>query len=630
MITRLLAFSFLLLVGQAHANDTTVRFGLKVPAHGQFNWDQETNQWAYSLDTAAASQLVSNTFQNSSTQTFKGRVLITTTTDITGPLNLNGSTLTVGGNAFSVGQSTFYVSGSSVGIRTTNPTAALFINGAAQTNSSMTASSFWGDASHLTNLPSNGHVLSTGSLTQGATDYPTRRMLVFDSNWYTLTDTPTINETFVSMSSNVVFVTTSTTNPTRQLFTSGSGTYNTPNGVSQIWVRMCGGGGGGAGGTSGAGANGSTTTFNGVQAGEGFGGQPNSALGGLPSNQGSGTAFLRIPGGAGQPGTNSIGGAGGNSVFGGAGPASLFGTSANGFSASTNSCSGGGGALHTQAGGGGSAGEYVELFISNPAASYSYTTGSPGGGGCDGGGFCGGAGGNPFIEVREFYNQTGPQGAQGPQGIPGAGSETNTFGFGGSTKTFLSTVGMTSATLSGQLIIGSSLTVSGSTFSVAGTTFQVVNGYVMVGTTLTVQGNGFSVGKSTFIVTGDSVVINVPTYLSTYTWASGGYLEIGSTWAATAGANFNIEFSTTNAPEYVMVANTSFTVTHAMPGQTMNIVLCQDTPGSRAPVWGSGIFWGTSGQPTITTTGGYCDLVQLMVKMNGKIYGFLGAKGFPR
>ena len=58
---------------------------------------------------------------------------------------------------------------------------------------------------------------------------------------------------------------TSVPNPTIQTFTSGSGTYTTPAGVSWIRVIMVGGGGGGGGsGGSASGGNGGTggnTTF---------------------------------------------------------------------------------------------------------------------------------------------------------------------------------------------------------------------------------------------------------------------------------------------------------------------------------------------------------------------------------
>jgi hypothetical protein len=181
--------------------------------------------------------------------------------------------------------------------------------------------------------------------------------------------------------------------PTVQIFTSGSAqTYSTPAGATWLKVREVGGGGG----TSGTGG---TTSFNSVTA---VGGSPGTAhsgniagIGGAGGTGGVGTATLRLPGAAGSDGGvgtgagSGIGGMGGTSVFGGAGTPS-------GKAATANSGSGSGGVSFQAAGGdgGGGAGEYVELIISAPSATYTYTVGAAGSGG--------GAAGR--IIVEEYYN----------------------------------------------------------------------------------------------------------------------------------------------------------------------------------------------------------------------------------
>jgi hypothetical protein len=54
--------------------------------------------------------------------------------------------------------------------------------------------------------------------------------------------------------------------------------------------------------------------------------------------------------------------------------------------------------------GGGGEGEYVEITISSPAATYTYSVGAGGAGGTGGtNGGTGGAGGSGYIIVDEYY-----------------------------------------------------------------------------------------------------------------------------------------------------------------------------------------------------------------------------------
>ncbi len=219
--------------------------------------------------------------------------------------------------------------------------------------------------------------------------------------------------------------------PTIQKFTSGSGTYTVPVGVTHINVRMVGGGGGGAGGgTSGAGngtAGGNTTFGTSLLAANGgsggTGGQAAGASGGSAS-LGTGPIGTAVTGsgggsptGTGGTGLWASGGVGGISPFGGGsvpGTANLA-----GVAAIANSGSGGsGGGANTTAsnisGAGGGAGGYVDAWINVGMAvwanTFSYSVGSSGGGGSAGGGSSssGLAGGSGYIEVTEYYGNNMP------------------------------------------------------------------------------------------------------------------------------------------------------------------------------------------------------------------------------
>lgn len=206
---------------------------------------------------------------------------------------------------------------------------------------------------------------------------------------------------------------------TTQVFSaSGSGTYTTPAGVRWLKVRMTGGGGGGGGngnpsGTGGG--NGGSTVFNGVTANPGGGGASNASgvpgNGGSPGNSGTGTANVRLVGATGGQGVSlgtsqpGIGGCGGGGPFG----AGAEGNTSSGASSSSPGSGGAGGgtlgATNITGAGGGGAGEYVELIVTNPASTLSYIVGAAGSvGGTGSGGVQGGNGQGGVIIVEEFYD----------------------------------------------------------------------------------------------------------------------------------------------------------------------------------------------------------------------------------
>lgn len=197
--------------------------------------------------------------------------------------------------------------------------------------------------------------------------------------------------------------------PTRTVLASGSGTYTTPPGCVQLRIFMVGpGGGGGAYNSGGDGSDGTDTAFNSIVAKTGRGGKqgtnsPTFGDGGVGGASGTGTASLRRPGQSGTSGIYSValglqmgsGSPGGNSLLG-------AGSTTVSSPAAANSGGGGAGAPSfdpsTGGGGGGGAGEYVEIIINNPAASYAYAVGA-GGSGAPGAS----AGGSGAIIVDEIY-----------------------------------------------------------------------------------------------------------------------------------------------------------------------------------------------------------------------------------
>lgn len=203
--------------------------------------------------------------------------------------------------------------------------------------------------------------------------------------------------------------------PTRQVFTSGSGTYTTPANVTRIKIRMVGGGGGGGGAANaggGTGGTGGSTTFSTYTAAGGVGG-----VGGASGSIGSGGAGgassgspnFGVTGGSGASpygsGTpvDGPGGAGGAAAFGGAG--NPVRTAAGGDGKTNTGAGGAGGGSSSGSvffpGGGGGAGAYIETAITSPAATYSYAVGAAGTAGT--GAYAGGAGGSGVVIVDEDY-----------------------------------------------------------------------------------------------------------------------------------------------------------------------------------------------------------------------------------
>lgn len=214
---------------------------------------------------------------------------------------------------------------------------------------------------------------------------------------------------------------------TRQVFLSGTAaTYTTPANCKQLVVRAKAGGGGGAGaadssnGTSGG--TGGTTSFNSITA---IGGSPGlaatmgsaSAVSGTGGTGGSGTASVRIAGASGgmpdyiyASATNFFmyggigGGQGGGKQAAGGGQAGIANSGGGGAGGRANNSVAFASGSALQVGPGGGEGEYIEIIINSPAATYTYTVGAAGtAGGAGTGGTAGGAGGSGYIIVDEYY-----------------------------------------------------------------------------------------------------------------------------------------------------------------------------------------------------------------------------------
>jgi hypothetical protein len=209
--------------------------------------------------------------------------------------------------------------------------------------------------------------------------------------------------------------------PTQQKFLIGTGaTYTTPTGARQLRIRMKAGGGGGSGSgsTNVPGVVGGNSSFNSVNAAGGGGGNNFSGYGGNGGGGGAGVASFRLSGAYGTTPNSTIVSATNANGTGGTGGGSGGGRAAQGGEAGlagTANMGGGGGGGGTASatfavcgsvvpGPGGGEGEYVELVINSPAASYVYTVGPGGTAGAAGtSGYAGGAGGSGFIIVDEIY-----------------------------------------------------------------------------------------------------------------------------------------------------------------------------------------------------------------------------------
>ncbi len=148
---------------------------------------------------------------------------------------------------------------------------------------------------------------------------------------------------------------------------------------------------------------------------------------------------------------------------------------------------------------------------------------------------------------------------------------------------------------SAQAIHGGSVTVRGNAFSVGGTTLTVQSGTVLIGTTT-------NVSQSSMVVLGDSIATS--------------FTETISSFNATSGTSYNINWSSGGIHHLVLTGNVTFTFTNMRAGQTITLLLKQDITGSRTVTWPSNLKWSGSA-PTLTTTAAKTDIVVLTYLPDG-------------
>jgi hypothetical protein len=310
--------------------------------------------------------------------------------------------------------------------------------------------------------------------------------------------------------------------PTIQKFTSGSGTYTKPAGVSYITVKMVGGGGGGSGGGSAtgtsAGAGGNTTFGTGTAGGGGAGGY--QSVGGAPGTCTNGAGWLGnatgFPGSGGQGGSleqgsvgQASGGSGGASAFGGGGAGGNYNNtgSAGGTNTGGGGGAGGSGAAATTIGGsGGGAGCAIVAIIPNSAlaSTFSYSVAAAGtAGGPGASGNAGAAGGSGYIEITEYYQQQNANLI-----IGGVTSRANTFGV---------------------LTIDTTATVTASTYSATDQVDAIMANTASNAITITLPSAATYIGKTYKLVQTSN------TNLASWTSSSG--TICGQTTIKTSGAN---------------------------------------------------------------------------------------------
>lgn len=487
----------------------------------------------------------------------------------------------------------------------------------------------WGDGSVSTTASAGGGgsvsqaytTISTGAPSGPWSLAPQRSTVAFDSTYFTWTDSATAGATVVSLKSG-----SASAGWTRQVFLSGTGTYTTPPGVSQIRVRMVGGGGGGSGSGTGSGSSGGAgsatifgTSLSSATGGSGGGLGNNTGGPGGSASTGSGPvgfATTGADGGAsnreGSPNNGQIlpGGSGGAPGGGSGGQNNTVGQV--GYP-NTGGGGGGGGASTVDfiiSGTGGGAGGYIDEVITKPLSSYAYQVGVGGTAGSAGtAGTAGGAGGSGLLVVDELYPPIAAiSGTLAPitdfllgqvNGTQKTFTLSNTPSFGptGTTSLDLKLDGLSLSatadyTLSGNVvtvttappssavqfeahylvnvsslpaafILNSTQTVSGSTtFSAS----VILSSTVVMSSTLTVVGSGFSVGGSTLVVFSNGSI--------TAKSQPGGRFYRSATQNIASSQETQTYFDTTDWTQggVVLVASSSGTIT--VPAAGIYVISC--------------------------------------------------------
>jgi hypothetical protein len=345
--------------------------------------------------------------------------------DATGTIALTSSSIT--GNA-ATATSLTGGAGGSIPYQSSANTTAMLANGSVGQllrSAGTTAAPVWSTPTYPNTATSGKLLVGDGTnIVLSTPTFPnasatTRKIIVSDgTNWTASTETYAVPGTSgnVMQSNGTNWTSVAITLPTIQKFTSSSGTYTTPAGVTWIKIIMigAGGGGGGSGTGGGTGGTGGTTTFGTtlLSCVGGAGGAPATANGptGGTASLGTGPIGIALTGGQGQIGNGAVangsGGSGAYTPFGGGGSGGNNGNP--GFAGVTNTGAGGGGAGAGMGTGnpaaGGASGGFIDAIINSPTTTYSYAIGAAGTAGSAGtSGYAGGVGGSGVIIVEEHY-----------------------------------------------------------------------------------------------------------------------------------------------------------------------------------------------------------------------------------
>lgn len=83
---------------------------------------------------------------------------------------------------------------------------------------------------------------------------------------------------------------------------------------------------------------------------------------------------------------------------------------------------------------------------------------------------------------------------------------------------------------------------------------------------------------------------------------------VSEEYTLTSSASITVDTDNGNQQRVVLAENTTFTLSNAIEGQALRLVVCQDAGGTNTVDWATNILWPGRIKPTETTTGGNCDL----------------------
>lgn len=93
----------------------------------------------------------------------------------------------------------------------------------------------------------------------------------------------------------------------------------------------------------------------------------------------------------------------------------------------------------------------------------------------------------------------------------------------------------------------------------------------------------------------------------------------------TDGASIAVDWRNGNQQKVTLGGSRTITFSGYLQGQTLRLVLCQDSTGSRTVSWGTQILWSGGSVPTLTTTANKCDVTSFIATMATSTLKIFGA-----